>query len=903
MADNLASLVINDFSGGITDNQVNAPLNKFAVLDNLLINSNLKAYQRPGSEMYDSTHHTVLASGNPRIGSLINFDNSTTLYVQIGVNVYYNPSSWQSLLGPSSNACFNAGGSSSYASFSEWSKHIFACNDAYSYPSKIYTDSGGTTRLRTAGLPNLDLFAAMSLANDIKAKYNLHRVDSTGADRHTTNDTTNAVTSNNATDLLSLITLVSELLTDYNAHQNNSGGSYHGSVVATETVFTTTAPRTLGECIERLDDLRIKYVAHEANATPHNTIGTQAAHQIAVSRNFSIATSAAGTNYIYAFVYVYEYTVGNLKYIDFGPTKLVSFEKGAAITAASPATISNWAPFQIANGTIFNWDTAAITIRVYRTINNGDTFYWVEDQVDTTVTNTRVGYIQNSAITGSTTYVDGATDAIIQAANKQLYINGGVLDNDQPPMAKFVHITDNFAYYGNIREGTDIFPNRVLQSAKFDPDSVPAGNFIDLEDELVGISSFNSVPIAFCKRFVYRLDGSYDDLGRGSIQALKIINAPGCVGNQSIVQAAEGIFYAGVDGFYWTDGFNVIKLSDDFNTTYKQLVTTSTKQLRIYGCYEEQERKVHWGVTYDDASSDNDKIFTLDLRYGLKRDSCFTTWSNSTSFAPTAIVFFNKVLVRGDRRGYLFKHTSINKSDPRVDTAVTPSSWATKYIPFRLKLPHLDFGVQKERKFVPRVTFIAKNRTNLSMQISSINDQGKSTTSLREVRFRGNNAWGDELLTWGDSTILWGQDGEIAVWMRFPAGQLRLQHKQLEFANAYSVITNSDTLGTATISNSANTAVLDNASAKWPSNSVDYYLSHSVDSYGAQFLVTAINSPTNTTLTLQDVGGTLPTGAGIEWLLKGYKKEEEIEFDSITIQWMPLSRTQQQFIGSLGENA
>ncbi len=900
--DNLQTLVINDFSGGITDNFVDAPPNKFAKLDNLLINSNRKAYQRPGSEMYDSTHHTVLASGNPRTGSLINFDNSTRLFVQIGVNVYYNPSSWQSLLGPSSNACFNTGGSTNYASFSEWNKLIFACNDAYSYPTKIFTDSGGTTRLRTAGLPSLDLFAALALANDIKAKYNLHRVDSTGADRHTTNDTTNVVSSSNATDLLSLITLVTELVVDYNAHQQNTGGSYHGSVVAAQTLFSTTAPRTLGECIERLDDLRIKYVAHEADATPHNAIGTQAAHQIAVSRNFTIATSAPGTNYLYAFVYVYEYTVGNLKYIDFGPTKIVSFTKGAAITAASPATISNWAPFQIANGTIFNYDTAAITIRIYRTINNGDTFYWVEDQVDTTAGNTKVGYIQNSAISGATTYVDGATDAIIQAGNKQLYTNGGILDNDAPPMAKFVHITDNFAYYGNTKEGTDIFPNRVKQSAKFDPDSVPEDNFIDLEDEVMGLSSFNSVPIAFCKRFVYRLDGSYDDLGRGSIQAIKIINAPGCVGSQSIVQGAEGVFYAGVDGFYWTDGYQVQKLSDDWNETYKQLVSSATKQLRIYGCYEEQERKVHWGVTYNDASSDNDQIFTLDLRYGIKRDACFTTWSNSTSFAPTALVVFNKTLVRGDRRGYLFKHTTVNNTDPRVDTAVAPSSWATKYIPFDLKTTHLDFGIQKERKFVPRITFIARNRSNLSLQIASINDQGKSTFNLREVRFRGNNSWGDELLTWGDSTILWGQDGEIAVWMRFPANQLRAQHKQLEFTNAFSIITNSDTLGTATINNAANTAVLDNSAAKWPSNSVDYYLSHSVDSYASQFLVTAVNSPTNTTLTLQDVGGTLPTGTGIEWLLKGYKKEEEIEFDSITLQWIPLSRTQQQYTGVLGEN-
>lgn len=900
--DNLQAFTISDFSGGLTDNLVGNAPNRFAVIDNLLINTNQKAYQRWGSVVYDDSHHTVLASGNPRIGALVNFDNSTKLFAQIAKNIYHKPSSWSSLLGPSSNACFNNGSSTSYASFSEWNKHLYAVNDAYSYPTKIFVDVGGTTRLRTAGLPNLDLFAAISLANEFRTDYIAHIANTS---RHPVADSVNTITAPAASDLFTLITLVTELCTDYNAHALDADAgtpTYHTATAATSRkLFQTTAPRTLSECIERLDDLKTKYNLHEATATPpHN--GTSA-NAVTTSRSLSIATAGTGFNYIYAFVWVYEYTVGNLKYIDFGPVKQVAFSKTAAIDAGSPATISNFAPFAIANGSIFNWDTANLYLRIYRTINNGDTFYWVEDQVDTTASNTRVGYVANSAISGATTYVDGATDAIIQAANKQLYINGGVLDNDQPPPCKFIHITDNFAYYGYIKEGTDEFPSRVYQSSSSDPDSVPGANFVDLEDEVVGISSFNSIPIVFCKRFVYRLDGFYDDLGRGQIQPLKIINAPGCVGNQSIVQAAEGVFYAGLDGFYWTDGYQVTKVSDEWNETYKDLVSTSTKQKRIIGCYEEQERKIHWGIQYDDSSSDNDRIITLDLRWGIKRDSCFTTWSNSTHFAPTALVVYDKLLVRGDRRGYLFKHQETTRTDPKVDTATTPDNWEEVYIPFRLKTVHYDFGDQKNRKFVPRITFIARNRTNLSLTIASINDQGKSTQNLREVRFRGNNTWGDELLVWGDDSLLWGQDGEIAVWMRFPAGQLRCQHKQLEFTNAFTIITNSDTLGTATISNAANTITLDNASAKFPSNSVDYYISHGVDNYGAQFLVTAINSPTNTALTLQDVSNVLPTGAGLEWLLKGYKKEEAIEFDTITVQAIPLSRTQQQYTGDIGENA
>lgn len=904
-------LVFDKFSGGFTDNYIDAPLNQYQTADNFFITPNEKLLTRYGSVIYDSTHHTVLASGNPRIGGLINYDQDSILFVQIAKNIYYNPSSWQLLLGPTSNACFNNGSSSSYMSYGEWNKHLFLVNDTYSYPTKIWKDNAGTTKLRTAGLPSMDLFAAMALANDIKAKYNLHIVDDNGGgagsgpNRHVVNDTFNPTSSPAATDLITLITLVTELLTDYNAHQNNTGGAFHGSVVAAETLFTTKAPRSLSECLERLDDLRTRYVAHEANAAPHNAIGTQAASQIAISRDFSIAVSAAGTNYLYGFCYVYRYTVGNKIFEDFGPVKQVAFTKAAAITAGSPATISNFLPFKMANGLIFNWEvsgTDEIVIRIFRTINNGNTFYFVEDRADTTATNTRTGFIGNSGISGATTYVDGATDAVLLANNKQLYTNGGIVSNDQPPPAKFIHITDNFGYYGNIQEGTDIFPNRIRQSIESDIDSCPGSFFIDLEDELVGISSFNSIPIAFCRRFCYRLDGFFDDLGRGGIQALKIVDAPGCIGSQSIIQTSVGVFYAGIDGFYWTDGYRVQKISENWNTTYKTITSTTTKAKQIYGTYDAENRRVWWGIQYDSTNSDNDKFLVLDLRWGVKPDSCFTTISNTSSFAPTAAVFFNKELVRGDRRGYLFKHRSTDTTDPKIDTTTTPNNWVTKTIQWDWLSVATDFGIAKEKKFVPRYTIEGKSHSQVSLNITSINDDGFQRQDLSELRFRGSNSWGDPLLFWGDPGIIWGLDGQMEAWGRFPGRQLRCQRKQIRVQNSYTIIVNSDTIGTALVSNAANTATITTAGLTWPLDVVDYYMSFETDGYATQYLITAINSPTNTILTLQDASNTLPNGT-VKWLMKGYRRGEVLELNKFTLHYSPLSKTQQHFTGRVGANA
>lgn len=61
----------------------------------------------------------------------------------------------------------------------------------------------------------IDLASAITAANDLKAKRNLHIASTT---YHYTADATNATSSPDATDLASLITLVNEIKADQNAH-------------------------------------------------------------------------------------------------------------------------------------------------------------------------------------------------------------------------------------------------------------------------------------------------------------------------------------------------------------------------------------------------------------------------------------------------------------------------------------------------------------------------------------------------------------------------------------------------------------------------------------------------------------------------------------------------------------
>ena len=79
--------------------------------------------------------------------------------------------------------------------------------------------------------------AANNLANDLKSKYNAHRVLTTGG-VHGAADSTNAVTAANATDAASCRALANDLKAKYNAHRVLTAGGVHG---AADTANAVTA--------------------------------------------------------------------------------------------------------------------------------------------------------------------------------------------------------------------------------------------------------------------------------------------------------------------------------------------------------------------------------------------------------------------------------------------------------------------------------------------------------------------------------------------------------------------------------------------------------------------------------------------------------------------------------------
>lgn len=589
---------------------------------------------------------------------------------------------------------------------------------------------------------------------------------------------------------------------------------------------------------------------------------------------------AGANNYIYSFHYEYTYMVEDAEFESFGAVTQVE------VTNSGDPSVNNnniTSIPVISNGAVDNFDTSNIKVFIYRTLNGGQVSY-------------KIGEVTN----GTTSFVDSYSDSTIET-NLTLYIDDGTLDYDPVPLSKYVHVVNNTGYYGFISDEFGDHKNLIRQSVPGIPDACPAGFEIEVEDEIRGISSVKSNPIVLCKRHVYRIESAFDQFGRGTPLPVRISDTAGIVSNGSCVQAENYLFWFGNDGVYATDGYQLIKISDNLNDTYKAIIEEQSNTNRILGRFDEKERRIYWCVQRDSGNLDNDTFFILDLRWGIKADSVFTTWTGN-SFRPTSLEFFNGVLYRGDSRGYVFTHQPNNLTDPKVDTATPADEWITETIIWNYRSINFNFGSNHFRKYVTKCLITAANIGNTSIQINAINNDGQKTRALKIIRYRRNFVWGDPDFVWGNEDCIWNSTGLIQQWRRMPAKGLRISTIQIEITNGFSIITNSDTIGTATIDPVLNTITIDDVDQMWPAESIDYYIKVETDDYDKQYLVTNIDM-TGKILTLADPENTLPLGS-LKWELQGYKKGELLRLLSYNLHWENDSQTQDTYeSGQDGANA
>src|SRR5690606_26215106 len=117
----------------------------------------------------------------------------------------------------------------------------------------------------------------------------------------------------------------------------------------------------------------------------------------------------------------------------------------------------------------------------------------------------------------------------------------------------------------------------IIQSIPNAPDAAPASFYYDCEDMLTGLSSTRSNLIALCKSSLYRISGGFNQQGQGALLGEKISDALGNLNANGIVRTEIGDFFAGTDGFYYTDEFQNIKITLDMDKTYAALTKSDTQ--------------------------------------------------------------------------------------------------------------------------------------------------------------------------------------------------------------------------------------------------------------------------------------------------------------------------------------
>jgi len=589
----------------------------------------------------------------------------------------------------------------------------------------------------------------------------------------------------------------------------------------------------------------------------------------------------AGSTYSYAFLFRYSYNVGDTTYLDRGPIYFYP-----TIVTQGAVTIGNTASIALPTSipTPGNWDTAGISIEIYRTQDGNDEYF-----------------LSGTVTLGTPTYIDNVDDAtlITQGA---IYGNNGAVSNAPPPKCKVVHVVNNTGYYAHIKDGTEVDKYAIYQSIPGDPDSVPTNFFEKTEQEITSVSSIYDRPMALCKDYIYRIDGFIGSDGTGVMDLRRIDDRAGCVSHNSVVQTHKGLFWAGTNGFYWSDGFKVMKISDGINETYQNLVSNSERASRICGTYDPNNERVFWSVSKTtSASNEVDRCFVVDLRFEVRKDSTFTTMSGGTSFMPTSLLYHkdpqtSEVRVyRGDSRGYVFYHQDGIFTDPEIDLLEPDlGEWATSAIIYDYKSCFLDFGSKFYRKFVPRILVSADNRTNLSMKVTSNNDRSRVVGELKAIRYRQNIIWGDSLPAWGTDEVIWNVQGVIEQWRRFPAKSLRCQYKQIQFTNGEEEIISSDLLGTVTLNPTLKTATL-GGTKKFPPDLENYSISFDNDNYVEEY---DIVSGSDTTLVFVDPESLITSAEVVNFKISGIPKNEILVLNGYVFHWAYLSKSHTPYTAS-----
>lgn len=608
---------------------------------------------------------------------------------------------------------------------------------------------------------------------------------------------------------------------------------------------------------------------HTAATTPQTLLGGAGQYQAIITSTYA--------SLIYAFDYVLRYKIkGALTFEEesspvFVPaTRETYLINGAydnatgAYTAGVASGINPTIPFAFITGLVGlsgeNYDAANADIKIFRTLLNGTAFFQVAE----------------IAGSGASTYDDVViTDAHLEE-NPQLYTNGGVVGNDPAPRAKAFTIVNNKGYYGGIIEttvyGDTFLPKRLRQSKDSAPGEAPEDFFVDLEEDIQTIGRAGEYPVVICTKGCYRIEGEFDELGRGGMIAKLFADRVGGVSVNGGVTVNDIFYFAGIDGVYASNAFEAKLITPHLKATYTKYVL-GTRKHYIQADFDKLNNRIVWTVrkTAGGTETDLDTCMILDLRNGTVEEACITE-INGTSFSSTAIAHISSQLVRGDKQGFAFKHVDTDYSDPAITrTGSGAISGTEAIIPLWRSIAE-GFDQSTERKWAVLAFFTFKRlTTNLSAQFRSIIDQTESKVKNMKHLLHRSTSYAS------------GYSGSdfISARRTIPAGHFRSFYRQVEIALGKGA-TSSSTTNFASVTGTS--VVL--TTGTFAADANGKYTAFSGDFYNEEYLIVS-GQGTNTLFLASAPGNSVSQG----WAIRDYPKDERMRIDAVSLDASDAGRT------------
>jgi len=450
-----------------------------------------------------------------------------------------------------------------------------------------------------------------------------------------------------------------------------------------------------------------------------------------------------------------------------------------------------------------------------------------------------------------------------------LYTNGGVTPSNEPPKCRYTWTANDYVYYGGVYDGDTFRPNRLLQSVQLAGDWVPSQNFVDFSSPIVGGGSARNVNICLTEKGVFRLEGAFGKDGSGTITKQQISNEIGGISGSSVVVTEIGLFFAGTNGFYYTDGYQCIRVSQELFRTFPIATQLASQKRALKGVYDRTNRRIFWTVRSTSSQIDNDIIFTYDLNFGVTPSGAFTTIVGAEgSWNPSALGFLGNVCYIGDTDGYLYYLDENTKTDPLKDTLSPPNTWLTTYIPWEYRSCMMDFGGTAMRKFFSRIHHVGKNRGDVAIQYY-ITADNLITQNLAPMRFIAN-----------------GTLGAVDQWRRVGGKKLRADLYQIGCKNGRFTVYNSDVYaGTPVfVSHLAGVTTIDMIDSLIPLDSVGMSLCFASDYYATEYEITAVShAGADSTLVLADPLNKVNNLLALGWEIRGFMKDQAFSLDALTI--------------------